>query len=105
MFYWIIYIIFAFLGLLKDTIFFAVLLIEFIARFKTMKTIMNSVWDKIKEILLTLALWIILIYWATLIAYVYLYEYFPNKDIDCLSLINVRLILNIIVLLYNLLSK
>ena len=56
MLYWIGYLGFALTGLFYNEFFFSLLLIEFIARFKTMKTIVLSVWGKIKEILLTLVL-------------------------------------------------
>jgi len=75
------------MGVLENELYFLVLLVEFIMRFQTMKNVLYSIKNPFTELMLTVTLWFILLYWFTLLAYVFLQDVMPYPRRDCVSLI------------------
>jgi len=69
--YYLGYITTSILGKVSSDFYFAFLLVELILRFKTLKNVLMSVRNPIKELFLMLILWIISMYFFTLIIYAY----------------------------------
>jgi hypothetical protein len=83
--YYLCYITFAILGYIANDFFFAFLLLEVITRFKTLRNVVMAIRNPIKELFLTLILWVILIYYFAIVAYAFFREDFPDLS-DCESL-------------------
>ena len=81
-------VVFGFLGIYKSNFFFSFLLLEIIVRFKTLQNVLVSIKKPYKELFLTFILWIILIYYFSIIGYLWLRENnFPRPDKDCNNLL------------------
>ena len=81
-------VIFGFLGNYKNNFFFSFLLLEIITRFKTLQNVLVAIKNPYKELILIFILWIILIYYFSIIAYLKLRENdFPVPEKDCNSLL------------------
>lgn len=89
--YYCLYLGFAFLGIDGSDFFFAFLLFEIVMRVKTLNNVLNAIRNPIKELMLTLILWIILVYYFSLVAYFFFYDSFKENDcnnlLKCLSII------------------
>ena len=79
-FYYICYVILAFLATYKSPLFFAFHLTELIVRFPTMIYIIKSFWQPKKAIILTLALILVTNYFFTLVAYILLPSQYATSD-------------------------
>ena len=81
-------VVFGFLGIYKSNFFFSFLLLEIITRFKTLQNVLVAIKNPYKELILIFILWIILIYYFSIIGYLWLREnHFPRPDKDCNSLL------------------
>jgi hypothetical protein len=81
-------VVFGFLGIYKSNFFFSFLLLEIIIRFKTLQNVLVAIKNPYKELILIFILWIILIYYFSIIGYLWLREnHFPRPDKDCNSLL------------------
>ena len=81
-------VIFGFLGIYKSNFFFSYLLLEIVTRFKTLQNVLLAIKKPYKELLLIFILWIILIYYFSIIGYVWFRNSeFPRPDKDCNSLL------------------
>ena len=81
-------VVFGFLGIYKSNFFFSFLLLEIITRFKTLQNVLEAIKNPYKELILIFILWIILIYYFSIIGYLWLREnHFPRPDKDCNSLL------------------
>ena len=81
-------VVFGFLGIYKNKFFFSFLLLEIINRYKTLKNVLVAIKNPYKELILTFILWIILIYYFSIVGYLWLREnHFPHPDKDCNSLL------------------
>ena len=81
-------VVFGFLGIYKSNFFFSFLLLEIITRFKTLQNVLVAIKNPYKELILIFILWIILIYYFSIIGYLWLREnHFPHPDKDCNSLL------------------
>ena len=81
-------VVFGFLGIYKSNFFFSFLLLEIITRFKTLQNVLVAIKNPYKELLLIFILWIILIYYFSIMGYLWLREnHFPHPDKDCNSLL------------------
>ena len=81
-------VIFGFLGIYKSNFFFSYLLLEIVTRFKTLQNVLLAIKNPYKELLLIFILWIILIYYFSIIGYIwYRDSEFPVPDKDCNSLL------------------
>ena len=81
-------VIFGFLGIYKSNFFFSYLLLEIVTRFKTLQNVLLAIKKPYKELLLIFILWIILIYYFSIIGYVWFRNTeFPRPDKDCNSLL------------------
>ena len=81
-------VVFGFLGIYKSYFFFSFLLLEIITRFKTLQNVLVAIKNPYKELILIFFLWIILIYYFSIIGYLWLREKdFPRPDKDCNSLL------------------
>ena len=79
-------VIFGFLGIYKSNFFFSYLLLEIVTRFKTMQNVLVAIKKVYKELILIFILWIILIYYFSIIGYVWFRDTeFPRTDKDCNS--------------------
>jgi hypothetical protein len=76
--YYVGYLVFAILGYTMNQFFFAFLLLEVFSRFKTLRNVIMSISGPIKELSLTFILWIILIYYFSLLAYNFFRDSFTN---------------------------
>lgn len=86
-YYYLLYTCFAFLGWFGNDFFFSLLLLEIVQRIKTLRNVIMAIINPIKQLSLTFLLWLILIYYAALIAYIFYKEDFPNEH-DCMNLLN-----------------
>jgi hypothetical protein len=92
--YYIGYIVFAALGRFMDQFFFAFLLLEVFTRVKTLKNVIMSVRKPIKELLLTFLLWVILVYYFSILLYSFFRADIPTKySNDCETLF--RCVINV----------
>ena len=81
-------VVFGFLGIYKSNFFFSYLLLEIVTRFKTLQNVLLAIKKPYKELILIFILWIILIYYFSIIGYVWFRESeFPRPDKDCNSLL------------------
>jgi hypothetical protein len=81
-------VVFGFLGNYVSNFFFSYLLLEIVTRFKTLQNVLVAIKNPYKELILIFILWIILIYYFSIIAYVWFGENeFPVKEKDCNSLL------------------
>ena len=81
-------VVFGFLGNYKSNFFFSYLLLEIVTRFKTLQNVLLAIQKPYKELLLIFILWIILIYYFSIIGYVWFRaNEFPRPDKDCNSLL------------------
>ena len=81
-------VVFGFLGIYKSNFFFSYLLLEIVTRFKTLQNVLVAIKNPYKELILIFILWIILIYYFSIIGYVWFRETeFPRPDKDCNSLL------------------
>ena len=81
-------VIFGFLGIYKSNFFFSFLLLEIVTRFKTLQNVLVAIKNPYKELILIFILWIILIYYFSIIGYLWLREnHFPVPEKDCNSLL------------------
>ena len=81
-------VVFGFLGIYKSNFFFSYLLLEIVTRFKTLQNVLVAIKNPYKELILIFILWIILIYYFSIIGYVWFRDTeFPRPDKDCNSLL------------------
>ena len=81
-------VVFGFLGNYKSNFFFSYLLLEIVTRFKTLQNVLVAIKNPYKELILIFILWIILIYYFSIIGYVWFRDSeFPRPDKDCNSLL------------------
>ena len=81
-------VVFGFLGIYKSNFFFSYLLLEIVTRFKTLQNVLLAIKKPYKELILIFILWIILIYYFSIIGYVWFRtDQFPKPDKDCNSLL------------------
>ena len=81
-------VVFGFLGIYKSNFFFSYLLLEIVTRFKTLQNVLVAIKNPYKELILIFILWIILIYYFSIIGYVWFRDSeFPRPDKDCNSLL------------------
>ena len=81
-------VVFGFLGNYKSNFFFSYLLLEIVTRFKTLQNVLLAIQKPYKELILIFILWIILIYYFSIIGYVWFRTTeFPRPDKDCNSLL------------------
>ena len=81
-------VVFGFLGNYVSNFFFSYLLLEIVTRFKTLQNVLVAIKNPYKELILIFILWIILIYYFSIIAYVWFRDdEFPVKEKDCNSLL------------------
>ena len=79
-------VVFCFLGIYKSNFFFSYLLLEIVTRFKTLQNVLVAIKNPYKELILIFILWIILIYYFSIIGYVWFRSDFPKIEKDCNSL-------------------
>jgi hypothetical protein len=79
--YFVGYLVFAILGYTTNQFFFAFLLLEVFSRFKTLRNVIMSIRGPIKELSLTFILWVILIYYFSLLAYNFFRDSFVNPQV------------------------
>jgi hypothetical protein len=79
--YYVGYLVFAILGYTMNQFFFAFLLLEVFSRFKTLRNVIMSIRGPIKELSLTFILWIILIYYFSLLAYNFFRDSFFDPQV------------------------
>ena len=81
-------VVFGFLGIYKSNFFFSYLLLEIISRVKTLQNVLFAIKNPYKELILIFILWVILIYYFSIIGYVWFRDSeFPRPDKDCNSLL------------------
>ena len=81
-------VVFGFLGNYVSNFFFSYLLLEIVYRFKTLQNVLVAIKKPYKELILIFILWIILIYYFSIIGYVWFRDTeFPRTDKDCNSLL------------------
>lgn len=77
------YITFSVLGKVSNDFYFSFLLLEIVMRFQTLKNVLMSISNPIRELLLTLTLWCIIIYYYTILSYTFFYnriQQFPGEN-------------------------
>jgi hypothetical protein len=81
-------VVFGFLGIYKSNFFFSYLLLEIVSRVKTLQNVLFAIKNPYKELILIFILWVILIYYFSIIGYVWFRDSeFPRPDKDCNSLL------------------
>ena len=76
--YYILSILFIFLGLTIHPFFYCIILLEFVNRIQLMQTVLRAMYEPIANILITLLMFIILEYLFSLFAVSYFTYHFPN---------------------------
>lgn len=76
------YIFFSIMGMISSDFFFCFLLLEVVMRYKTLKNVLMSIRNPIKELFLTLIFWLLLTYYLAIICYTFFVQNL-KKYSDC----------------------
>ncbi len=85
--FYILGLLFSYLGIFYHNFFYGFMLIEFIARVPVLRNVMYCIYQPRVQILVTLFLFIMFIYFFSLVAIIFFNKEFPN-DLDTSNILN-----------------